>query len=228
MEKVVLITGGTRGIGLGIAENLRTDHSVVVSYNTTAPADDVACIQADLSQPECAERVIAEVIDQHGRLDILINNAGYVAETPIETLDLAAYRRTFEVNLFAPMALVTAALPYLKPGDCVVNISSINARLPALSAPAYSASKAAVDTWTRGVAKMLGPKGIRVNAVAPGAIERDESPRPQELIDIFAKDTALTRHGVPGDIAGAVRFLCSDAASFITGETLTVSGGYRL
>jgi NAD(P)-dependent dehydrogenase (short-subunit alcohol dehydrogenase family) len=108
------------------------------------------------------------------------------------------------------------------------NISSINARLPALAAPAYSASKAAVETWTKGTAKVLGPRGIRINAIAPGAIERPEAPRPPELIDVFVKDTALGRPGVPQDIASAVRFLCSDAASFITGEVLTVSGGYRL
>lgn len=228
MQKIALITGGTRGIGLGIAANLATDHTVAVTYNTTPPDMDVFAIQADLSQPENAQQIIDKVIDRFGRLDVLINNAGLVTDTPVETLDLAAYRQTFEVNLFAPMALLTAALPHLQPGACVVSISSVNARLPALAAPAYSASKAALETWTKGMAKVLGPRDIRVNAIAPGAIERPESPRPQELLDLFLKDTALNRPGTPKDIASAVRFLCSDAASFITGEVLTVSGGYRL
>ena len=195
MQKVALITGGTRGIGAGIATDFATDHSVAVTYNTTPPASDVFAIQTDLSKPEHATEVIKQVTAKFGRLDILINNAGYVAETPVETLDLDGYRQTFEVNLFAPMALLTAALPHLKPGAAVVNISSINARLPALAAPAYSASKAALDTWTKGTAKVLGPRGIRVNAVAPGATERPESPRPQELLDLFLKDTALGRAG---------------------------------
>lgn len=230
MTKTALITGGTRGIGLGLVANLSVDHDVATTYNTTPPQTDtdVFAIKADLSQPETAQQVIDQTIARFGRIDILINNAGHVAETPVDTLDLAAYRQTFEVNLFAPMALLTAALPHLQPGASVVNISSINARLPALAAPAYSASKAALETWTKGTAKVLGPRGIRVNAVAPGAIERPETPRPQDLLDLFLKDTALNRPGTPQDIAGAVRFLCSDDASFITGEVLTVSGGYRL
>lgn len=228
MQKIALITGGTRGIGAGIAAELAPDHTIATTYNTTPPTGDIFAIKADLSDPDTAHSVIDQVIARFGQLDILINNAGFVAETPVDTLDLDAYRRTFEVNLFAPMALLTAALPHLKPGACVVNISSINARLPALAAPAYSASKAALETWTKGTAKVLGPKGIRINAIAPGAIERPDSPRPQDLIDLFVKDTALGRHGTPQDIAGATRFLCSDAASFITGEVLTVSGGYRL
>lgn len=226
--KVVLVTGGTRGIGKGIVDELREDHVVAATYNTTPPREDVVAIQANLAQPEAAGHVINSVISQFGRLDAIVNNAGHIAETPVEDLDLAAYRQTFEVNLFAPMALLTAALPHLKPGASVVNISSVNARLPALTAPAYSASKAALETWTKGTAKALGPKGIRLNAIAPGAIERPESPRPQDLQELFLKDTALGRLGTPQDIAGAVRFLLSDAGSFITGEVLTVAGGYRL
>lgn len=226
--KVALITGGTRGIGAGIAADLATDHTIAVTYNTTAPTTDTFAIQANLAKPETAADVIAQVIARFGKLDILINNAGYVTETPTETLDLSAYRHTFEVNLFAPMALLTAALPHLQTGASVINISSVNARHPALTAPAYSASKAALETWTQGTAKALGPKGIRLNCIAPGAIERPEAPRPQDVQDLFLQDTALPRLGTPQDIASAVRFLSSDAASFITGEVLTVSGGFRL
>lgn len=226
--KVALVTGGTRGIGAGIAAELAADHTIALTYNTTAPTDDTFAIHADLSRPETATDVIEQVIARFGKLDVLINNAGYIAETPTETLDLDSYRQTFEVNLFAPMALLTAALPHLQSGANVINISSVNARHPALTAPAYSASKAALETWTQGTAKALGPKGIRLNCIAPGAIERPESPRPQDVQDLFLQDTALPRLGTPQDIASAVRFLASDAASFITGEVLTVSGGFRI
>ncbi len=228
MRKVALITGGTRGIGRGIVDALSPEYDIAVVYNTTPP-DCVWGVQADLRDPACAHDVIAKVIEKFGRLDVLVNNAGHIAETPVEgPLDLDGYRQTFEVNLFAPMALLTEALPHLNAGASVINISSVNARLPALAAPAYSASKAALETWTKGTAKALGPRGIRVNAIAPGAIERPENPRPQELVDLFLENTALDRLGAPADIGSAVKFLCSEEAAFITGETLTVSGGYRL
>ncbi len=133
-----------------------------------------------------------------------------------------------DVNLLAPGALLAAALPHLGPGAAIVNISSMNAVLPPRDASIYGASKAALNLWTRAMAKELGPRQIRVNAVAPGAINIPESPRPDDLTDLIVKDTALGRIGRPDDIARAVRFLASDAAGFITGEVLTVSGGYRL
>lgn len=119
-------------------------------------------------------------------------------------------------------------MPHLKPGACVVNISSVNAELPPKGAAIYGASKAALNLWTRGMAKELGARGIRVNAIAPGAINIAEEPRTDELTELFVQDTALGRIGTPTDIARAVRFLASEEASFITGEVLTVSGGYRL
>ena len=127
-----------------------------------------------------------------------------------------------------PHGVLSAALPYLKAGSVVVNISSVNAVLPPGGASLFGASKAALELWTRGMAKELGPRGIRVNAVAPGAIDIDDAPRSPELRQRFLDATALDRLGTPGDIAAAVRFLASDQAAFITGEVLTVSGGYRL
>ena len=121
-----------------------------------------------------------------------------------------------------------AALPHLQPGAVIVSISSVNAVLPPQGAAIYGASKAALDLWTRGMAKELGPRGIRVNAVAPGAVNIAEAPRDPELTRRFEEMTALGRLARAEDIAAAVRFLASDAASAITGEVLTVSGGYRL
>lgn len=224
----VLVTGGARGIGRGIAQAFAADHTTAITYNTTLPTDLLAefprilAIQADLSEHANAQHVMETAITKLGGLDILINNAGAIL------MDDADTGLNHAVNVAAPMALLDAALPHLTAGASIINISSVNAVYPAMGAASYSASKAALNTWTRAMAKTLGPKGIRVNGVAPGAIERIESPRDPELVAAFVSLTALGRTGVPQDIANAVRFLASDAASFITGETITVSGGYRL
>lgn len=224
----VLVTGGTRGIGRAIAQAFAPDHAVSVTHRTTAPdallsiCPDVFPIHVNLEEPTAPAQIVDQVLDRWGRIDVIVNNAGVVAA------DDGARNAMWQVNVEAPMALVEAALPHLAAGAAIVNISSVNAKLPAMGAAAYSASKAAVNTWTRGLAKTLGPRGIRVNAVAPGAIEREESPRPPELVRAFVEMTALGRVGAPEDIARVVRFLASDEAAFITGEILTVSGGYRL
>ena len=229
--KVALVTGGARGIGRAIAHDLAADHAVAVGWHTTAPKDmpeRVQAIRADLSQDGACAGLIDEVIARFGRLDVIVNNAGLVASTPKDAFDGDAWRAVFDVNLLAPGALLAAALPHLKPGAAIVNVSSVNAVFPPRDAVAYGASKAALNLWTRAMAKELGARQIRVNAVAPGAINLPEEPRSPELIELFVDDTALGRIGTPGDIAKAVRFLASDQAGFITGEVLTVSGGYRL
>lgn len=228
MKPVALITGGARSIGRAIAEDLATDHAIAVTYHTTPPDallaayPETLAIQADLSDATTIPDIITQIIRRFGRIDVIVNNAGAIA------MDDADLTHTFAVNVAAPKALLDAALPHLQSGASIINISSINAALPAMGAVGYSASKAALDTWTRGMAKTLGPQGIRVNGIAPGAIERAESPRPPELIKAFVDMTALGRSGEPQDIAKVARFLTSDAAAFITGETITVSGGYRL
>ncbi len=232
--RVALVTGGARGIGRAIASDLARDSRVAITHNTSDPGPllsewpEVFPIKADLNDTNQAQAVIAKVIAEFGQLDVVVNNAGAVVPNPTEAGDYDALHTNFNVNVIAPMALLTAALPHLKPGACVINISSTNAVLPAMGASAYSASKAALNTWTRGMAKELGPRGIRVNAVAPGATERIENPRSDELIKLFVDMTALGRIGQPSDVAAAVRFMASDAASFITGEILNVNGGYRL
>lgn len=226
--RTVLITGGARGIGKAIAQAFAPDHAVSVTYLNTAPDALVAehpkvhCIHADLEQSDTAAQVITQVIQTWGRIDVLVNNAGVVEP------DAGERDRNWALHMAAPQALLDAARPHLSQGSAVINISSVNAVLPAMGAASYSASKAALETWTRAMAKTLGPDGIRVNAVAPGAIRTQDRPRPQDLEQRFIEMTALGRIGLPEDIARAVRFLASDDASFITGETLRVSGGYRL
>lgn len=231
MEKVALVTGGGRGLGRAIAEDLARDHQVVITCNSTRPEGlpaGIRVLQGDLTEADTAQRLIAELIAATGRLDVIVNNAGLVRATPKEEFDPATAAEVLAVNLLAPGALLAAALPHLGEGASVVNISSINGHLPPRDAAIYGASKAALNLWTRAMAKELGPQGIRVNAVAPGAINTPEAPRSAELTALFVKDTALGRPGTPQDIARAVRFLAGPEAGFITGEVLTVSGGYRL
>ena len=228
MQKVAIVTGGARGIGRGIVENLSRDHAIAFTWRSTPPdalaaaLPDALPIRADLSAPDMAQEIVRQVIRRFGRIDVIVNNAGALLTDDVDD------GQNFAVNVEAPARLLEAALPHLKTGASVINISSVNAILPAMGAVSYSASKAALNTWTKGIAKALGPRGIRVNAIAPGAIERPESPRPPELVAKFVELTALGRSGVPADIAKVVRFLASDGADFITGEVITVSGGYRL
>ncbi|MEL6643955.1 MAG: SDR family oxidoreductase [Pseudomonadota bacterium] len=233
-RRVALVTGAARGIGRAIATDLARDHDVAITYRTTDPAalladaPDILAVQADLTDETAPAAVVAAVIERFGRLDVVVNNAGSVAAVPLETADYGALRDMFDTNVTGPMALLAAALPHLHTGASVINITSVNARLPPMSAPAYGASKAALETYTKAAAKILGPKGIRVNAVAPGATEIPEAPRPDELNQLFIKDTALGRVGTPQDIAKVVRFFAEDASAWVTGTVLDVSGGYRL
>lgn len=231
MTKTVLVTGGARGIGKAIAAEFSADHNLAITWLTSSPVDlssSVLAVQSDLTQPGAAQEVINAVIDRFGRLDVIVNNAGQVASSPVESHDAPALRDILDVNLLAPDALLAAALPHLQPGAAIVNISSVNAVLPPMGAAIYGASKAALNLWTRGMAKELGPRGIRVNAVAPGAVNIPEEPRLDDLTALFVEHTALGKLAEAADIAQAVRFLASDAARAITGEVLTVSGGYRL
>ena len=230
MTRTVLVTGGARGIGRAIVEDMARDHNVALTWHVTKPDTDPAIqtIRADLCEDGTANHVVQEVFDRYGRLDVIVNNAGRVTASPKESFDAQAQRALFDLNVLAPAALLSAALPQLDRGACIVNISSMNAVLPPMGAATYGASKAALNLWTRGMAKELGPRGIRVNGVAPGAIHIDDAPRSDETVQQLVEMTALARIGRPEDVARAVRFLASDAASFITGEVITVSGGYRL
>lgn len=231
MSRVALVTGGARGIGRAIAEDLARDHQVVVTHlrsNADGLPEGVQTIRADLTDPGAPERVVAGVLARFGRLDVIVNNAGSLAPSAPDRVDGAEVAQMLDLNVLVPGQLLAAALPHLQAGAAVVSISSVNAVLPPRGAAYYGASKAALNLWTRAMAKELGPRGIRVNAVAPGAINIPDAPRPDDLTALFVEMTALGRIGQPADIAGAVRFLASDAAGFITGEVLTVSGGYRL
>ena len=232
MVKTVLITGGAHGIGRAIAAVFHPDNNVALTWCHRAPDttanDNQLFLQADLTQDGSAEQVVKATMARFGRIDVIVNNAGSLDASPLDTFDAAKQRAILDLNLLAPQALLSAALPHLSPGAAIVSISSINAVLPPRGHVTYGASKAALNLWTRAMAKELGPRGIRVNAVAPGAVNVPESPRDADLTKAFTDETALGRLATAHDIGQAVAFLASDASSSITGEILTVSGGYRL
>ena len=230
--KTALVTGGSRGIGRSIALELgRAGASVVVGYRggkdeAEAVAAEVGgrAIQADVADPEAARALV----EAAGDLDILVNNAGITRDGLLARMPDEDWRDVIETNLSAMFYTCRAvARPMMKKrGGSIVNISSIVGVHGNPGQTNYAAAKAGIIGFTKSLARELGSRGVRANVVAPGYVST-------QLTDVLPDDakaamlaaTPLGRLGDPEDIAGAVRFLCSDAASFITGEVLLVDGG---
>jgi len=242
-NQVVLVTGGSTGIGAAAAaEFARAGAKVVITGRTertleTAAAQhvNISYVLADVARAEDSARVIAEVRTRHGRLDVLVNNAGIIELVPLAVLDVAHTRRTFDTNVIGPIELTRLALPLLTASKgSIVNITSTQSDQPIATTSTYAASKAALLALTRAWAKELGPVGIRVNAVSPGPIDTPiNSPEklgltPQQLEGMMAGVTAmvpLARFGKPSEVAHVIAFLASSAASFVTGAQYHVGGG---
>jgi len=237
--RVVLVTGGGTGIGLGMAVAFRNcGANVVVTGRRAEPLDafcksDMACshaIRMDVSKPEDIERTIDETIERFGRLDVLINNALAVSGDAIENLRLDQIRTMYDVLLLGPTLMVRAALPHLEAsGGNVINISSVASRMvahPSMMLTVYSAAKAGLSHLSRQLASELGPRGIRVNAIAPGTTRSETGDYTVEQAAAFAKHTPLGRVGEPQDIAKVALFLASEDAGWVTGQDIDVSGGW--
>jgi 3-oxoacyl-[acyl-carrier protein] reductase len=241
-NKIALITGGSRGIGAAIARRFAKEGCHVVITFSASQEKALALVnelkkegiqalalQADQAIPHQVEMLVQKVGKQFGKIDILVNNAGiYVGGSINDSdLDLDGLAKQLAINVGGVFAATRAAVPFMKAGGRIINIGSIDGERMTTSGSAdYAATKAALTGYTRGWARDLGSKNITVNLVQPGHIDTEMNPNNTEYAEIMTKSVALGRYGKPEEIASAVAFLASEEASYITGATLTVDGGF--
>jgi 3-oxoacyl-[acyl-carrier protein] reductase len=241
MPKTVIVTGASQGIGAGIARHFaQLGHAVIVNYCASQTAAERLCAEltaaghaarpfrADITDESQAAALIDFAVQQHGGLDILINNAGYAVRMPIGEVTAAHIDKTYALNVRGLLFCCKhAARVFPATGGVIVNISSVNATSPVATGAAYSGSKAAVNAITIALARELGPKNIRVNALAPGLTmtPRYLTEIPEDAKTFITENTPLGRLGTPHDIALAAAFLASDEAGWITGQIISASGG---
>ncbi len=240
-NKVVLVTGGSRGIGAAIVRRFaREGAAVAFSYASSVDAAEqlaeglrvegaqVDAFHADQREPEAAARLVREVHARFGRLDVLVNNAGVFSAGPTAEVTDEEYARVFDVNTEAVFRAGREALRLLEDGGRVVNLTTVVAdRVPMAGLSVYAGSKAAVIAFTKAWARELGARRITVNAVNPGPIDTDMNSAQGPMRDVMIAPTALGRYGRAEEVAAAVAFLASDDASYITGTTLDVDGGFN-
>ena len=238
--KVAIVTGGGSGIGRAIAQRFARDGAhVVIVGRKEAPLKETCGVDekltymvGDLTQTETIERLIATVKKNFGRLDILVNNAGWCPVKPITEMTIADYDQAFQLDVRALVELTIHALPLIRAAKGrILNLSSIGSTHRAKNLSMYQGAKAAVDNFTRVWALELASDGVRVNAIAPGAIRtniwnvtnlsEEEAKKHQETI---TSGIPFGRFGAPEEIANAAAFLVSDQASYISGTILSVDG----
>jgi 3-oxoacyl-[acyl-carrier protein] reductase len=242
--KVAIVTGASKGIGAGIAKGLAAaGAAVVVNYASSREGAerlvaDIAreggkaiAVKADVSKAADVQRLFDETKKAFGSLDILVNNAGIYRFAPLEDVTEDEFHREFNTNVLGLLLATKEAIKHFGPGGgSVINISSIASMSPTPTAVVYSATKGAVDTITRVLAKELGPKKIRVNAINPGGVETEGTHSMGMVGSDFEKQmvarTPLGRLGQPNDIAPVAVFLASAASGWMTGETIAVGGGF--
>lgn len=243
--KVALVTGASKGIGAAIAKAFgAAGAAVVVNYASGTDGarrvvDAISregaraiAVQADLSKADDVKRLLAETRRAYGRLDVLVNNAGVYQFDPLEAVTEGEFHRQFNTNVLGPILATRDALELFgKEGGSVINISSVVSTGSLPGSVVYSATKSALDAVTRVLASELGPRGIRVNTIAPGGVETEGTHRLGVVGSDFQKDmiakTPLGRFGQPDDIAQVAVFLASDHSAWLTGERISASGGLR-
>jgi 3-oxoacyl-[acyl-carrier protein] reductase len=243
--KVAVVTGASKGIGAAIAKALAAEGaSVVVNYSSSKAAADkvvediaaqggrAAAVQANVAKKADIDRLFAETTKHFGRIDVLVNNAGIYEFSPIEGITEEHFRRQFDLNVLGLILTTQAALKHFKPaGGSIINLSSVVSTLTPPNSAVYSATKAAVDAITNSLAKELGPRNIRVNAIRPSMVETEGTHAAGvtegDMRKWVESQTPLGRIGQPQDIAGAAVFFASSDSAWITGETLLISGGLR-
>ncbi len=238
--QVALVTGAGAGIGRGIAilfagagaavvvSDLHQEAAEAVASEIEASGGRAAGLACNVTKEEDLQAAVQMAVDRFGGLTILVNNAGGGGPKPFD-MPMDEFRWAYEINVFAPFRLTQLAAPHMEKagGGAVLNISSMSAENKNVRMASYSSSKAAISHLTRNIAFDLGPKNIRVNAIAPGAIRTDALAKVMtpEVERAMLKHTPLKRLGEPADIANAALFLCAPAASWVSGQILTVSGG---
>ncbi len=238
--KVALITGGSRGIGAAVARRFaaagsqvaigyqaRSDAAASLAAEITAAGGQCLAVQGDIADADAAQRIASDTVARFGRIDILVNCAGIGPYRPLGAMDAAFIRAILDANVLGMVLITQAVLAHLTaPGGRIINFASALAFRPIPTSSVYSASKAAVVTLTHAWSKELGPRGITVNAIAPGVIETEMTTAilAERSAGIVAS-TPLGRIGQTDDIAGIALFLCSSEVGWITGRTIIADGG---
>lgn len=244
MERIALVTGSSRGIGRAVARKLaaegcavcinyreRQDCADALAAELTAAGCRAMAVQADVSQRQQVNDMVHRVEDTFGPVSLLVNNAGVAGQSLFQDVTDEMWHRYFSTNVDGAYHAIQAVLPAMLHAHegCIINISSIWGQRGASCEVTYSCTKAALIGLTRSLAAELAPTHIRVNCIAPGVIQTDMlDALPPEVLPQLAEETPLRRLGTPEDIAHAAAFLASDKADFITGQVLTVDGGFIL
>lgn len=240
--KTVLITGSSRGIGAAIARRLNDEYKIIINYNKSKDNafalmqelretnPNVIAIKANVSDESEVENMFSIAEKNFGHVDILINNAGISHFSLIQDIDFGTWKDVLNTNLNSVFLNSKRAIPNMisKQYGVIINMSSIWGEIGASMETLYSASKGAINTFTKAMAKELAPSGIRVNAIAPGIVDTDMMRNDfseSELLDL-KKEVDTNRFAKPEEIAGLVRYLISDEASYITGDIIHINGGF--
>ena len=241
--KAVLVTGSSRGIGAEMVKAFgKRGAKCVVNYfadpqgQNKADADKVAqelkdplVIDCDVTQPQQVEAMMKQIQGRHGGLDILVNNAGIIRDRTIKKMSLEEFESIIRVNLTGTLNVTQKAMPILRSGGRVINMSSVSGQMGLFGQANYSSSKAAIIALTKVSARELGRQSITVNAIAPGFIDVGMSKgMPDEVTENFKKQIPLGRLGDVHEIVDAALFLASPMASYITGHVLNVNGGFYM
>lgn len=240
--KVALVTGGSRGIGAAIAKRLASDGAAVaITYASSADAAQqvvneihqhggkAIAIKADSASVSDIKNSVSTTVAELGGLDILVNNAGTLGIGSVEDFAEAEFDRILAINVKSVFIATQEALKHIKTGGRIINIGSINADIvPFPGMAIYSLSKGAIATFTRGLARDLGPRGITANNIQPGPVDTDMNPASGDFADTLRGIMALPRYGKAEEIANLTAFLASDEAAYVTGASWNIDGGFGL